>query len=128
VVCALAGACGGESPASPPDDGIEFADDEIRVTLARVPELTRIEGSLVVAEAQTIVIHPSADEYRAFSNVCTHAGCGIWLYAERRFKCQCHGSEYDVDGSNVVGPATKPLTRRGVTVDSRAGVLRIARR
>jgi cytochrome b6-f complex iron-sulfur subunit len=53
----------------------------------------------------------------ALKAVCTHLGCTpIWLDAERRFKCPCHGSGFDVSGINVEGPAPRPLERYAVRV------------
>ena len=42
--------------------------------------------------------------------VCTHLGCVVpWNAAENKFKCPCHGSQYDSTGKVVRGPAPKSL-------------------
>lgn len=42
--------------------------------------------------------------------VCTHLGCVVpWVGAENKFKCPCHGSQYDSNGMKIRGPA--PLVR-----------------
>ena len=42
---------------------------------------------------------------------CRHASCVVPTFDNFlfRIKCECHGSEYDIDGSLLNGPATKPL-------------------
>ncbi|MBM4124109.1 MAG: Rieske 2Fe-2S domain-containing protein [Nitrospira sp.] len=45
-----------------------------------------------------------------FSPLCTHLGCGYsWDDPDRKFKCPCHGSVYDVTGKVIGGPAPRHL-------------------
>ena len=38
--------------------------------------------------------------------VCTHLGCVVpWNKAENKFKCPCHGSQYNNEGKVIRGPA-----------------------
>jgi cytochrome b6-f complex iron-sulfur subunit len=42
--------------------------------------------------------------------ICTHLGCVVpWNVAENKFKCPCHGSQYDATGKVVRGPAPLSL-------------------
>lgn len=45
-----------------------------------------------------------------FSPICTHLGCGYrWDSPDRKFKCPCHGSVYDITGKVLDGPAPRSL-------------------
>ena len=45
-----------------------------------------------------------------YSPICPHLGCGYrWNSQERKFKCPCHGSMYDIHGKVLGGPAPRPL-------------------
>ncbi len=53
----------------------------------------------------------------ALRTYCTHLGCTpIWLDAEQKFKCPCHGSGFYKDGINFEGPAPRPLERYAIRV------------
>ena len=48
---------------------------------------------------------------------CTHLGCTPnWFPAETRFRCPCHGSNFNADGDVIAGPAPKPLWRVAVGI------------
>ncbi len=108
-------------------NGIDVTRDAVRLDLTRIPALNRVGGSLVVAEANIIVLRLGPDDFRAFSNICTHAGCGIYEFARERMRCQCHGSEFDLDGLNVAGPAPAPLPRLVLQVEQAGRAIRISR-
>eukprot|EP00177_Eucheuma_denticulatum_P001679 GFKZ01003018.1.p1 GENE.GFKZ01003018.1~~GFKZ01003018.1.p1 ORF type:complete len:201 (-),score=24.43 GFKZ01003018.1:107-709(-) len=49
--------------------------------------------------------------------VCTHLGCVVpWVPAENKFKCPCHGSQYNFQGKVVRGPAPLSLALAHVDV------------
>jgi menaquinol-cytochrome c reductase iron-sulfur subunit len=82
-------------------DGLKFLDDE------------------------RLFVFREGNTFHAVSAVCTHLGCtvraealpnpetadvgGAPMRLTHRFLCPCHGSRYRGDGSNVSGPAPRPL-------------------
>ena len=81
-----------------------------------VERVAKGEGQLVRAHGKTLAVYrDERGDVHACSAVCTHLGCHVhWNRAERSWDCPCHGSRFDVDGSVLNGPATKPLERREV--------------
>ncbi len=56
-----------------------------------------------------IVDNTSLRDY-GLNAVCTHLGCVVpWVASENKFKCPCHGSQYDSTGKVVRGPAPLSL-------------------
>jgi menaquinol-cytochrome c reductase iron-sulfur subunit len=74
---------------------------------------------------QRLFVFREGNVFHAMSAVCTHLGCtvraeplpqpevkevgGASLRLTHRFLCPCHGSRYSGEGSNVSGPAPRPL-------------------
>eukprot|EP00355_Strombidium_rassoulzadegani_P006273 CAMPEP_0168627292 /NCGR_PEP_ID=MMETSP0449_2-20121227/11152_1 /TAXON_ID=1082188 /ORGANISM="Strombidium rassoulzadegani, Strain ras09" /LENGTH=206 /DNA_ID=CAMNT_0008669473 /DNA_START=71 /DNA_END=691 /DNA_ORIENTATION=- len=51
--------------------------------------------------------------------ICTHLGCVVpWVAAENKFKCPCHGSQYNSQGKVIRGPAPLSLALAHVAIDS----------
>ena len=74
---------------------------------------------------ERVLVFREGNTFHAISAVCTHLGCtvraealpnpqtvtdeGAPIKLTHRFLCPCHGSQYRGDGTNVAGPAPKPL-------------------
>ncbi|GAX85587.1 hypothetical protein CEUSTIGMA_g13002.t1 [Chlamydomonas eustigma] len=57
-----------------------------------------------------IVSDQGAIENFGVNAVCTHLGCVVpWVGAENKFKCPCHGSQYNAQGKMIRGPAPLSL-------------------
>jgi len=66
---------------------------------------------------QRVWIVSRQDGIYAFEAKCTHLGCTPrWEKASGRFKCPCHGSNFDIEGDVVAGPAPKPLYRLNIQI------------
>ena len=83
-----------------------------------------VGGARIYADEKVVVSQPSAGQFKAFSNVCTHRQCAITKLDGAEIECGCHGSRFKVeDGSVVDGPASDPLEERTVTVQGEDLVL-----
>ncbi|MGI5337292.1 Rieske (2Fe-2S) protein [Streptomyces sp. CA-181903] len=76
-----------------------------------------VGGARLYREERVLVTRPKKDEYRAFSAVCTHAGCVVSKIEDGKVLCGCHGSEFDANTGKVLqGPASVPLPEVPVRV------------
>ncbi|MGW1623456.1 Rieske (2Fe-2S) protein [Streptomyces sp. NPDC002172] len=67
-------------------------------------------GARLYREHNVVVSRSAAGVLKAYSTVCTHAGCPINKLQGTTLVCPCHGSEFDaVTGKVVRSPATEPL-------------------
>lgn len=127
---ALASACSGDDAPTgpgatgnpPPTGSMTFVNGVITLTLSAIPDLTASNGHIVIGatdssnnRADVIVINVGPNSYRTFSSVCTHEGCTVTGYTGVRMTCPCHGSEYDVSGNPVAGPAPRALREYATT-------------
>jgi len=70
-----------------------------------------------------IVTEDKSIESFGLNAVCTHLGCVVpWISAENKFKCPCHGSQYDPRGKVVRGPAPLSLALEHADVNE-AGIV-----
>ncbi len=76
--------------------------------LVSVDDLPDVGDELIFEDQKTVLRRHSETEVAAISLVCTHLGCTVDR-VETGFQCPCHGSQYDVDGLVVGGPAPKTL-------------------
>jgi ubiquinol-cytochrome c reductase iron-sulfur subunit len=50
------------------------------------------------------------DAYNISIGLCTHLGCiPSYNKSEQKFKCACHGGQFDASGVQVFGPPPRPL-------------------
>ncbi|MDQ0829632.1 Rieske Fe-S protein [Streptomyces sp. B4I13] len=74
-------------------------------------------GGKVFASEKVVVTQPAAGTYKAFSAVCTHAGCAVKSISDGVINCPCHNSNFSIaDGSVKSGPAQKPLPEVPISV------------
>ena len=76
-----------------------------------------VGSGMIFPEQQVVVTQPTADEFKAFSAVCTHMGCIVNQISNGTIDCPCHGSQYSISTGDVVaGPAPRPLPAKQIKV------------
>ncbi len=74
-----------------------------------------VGGGKVIGKV--VVTQPTAGTFKAFSAICTHAGCTVSTIANSQITCGCHNSVFDAaTGAVISGPAKAPLAGKTVTV------------
>ncbi len=72
--------------------------------------LTNSRGASV--QAAMWLLKNADGSLTAFDPRCPHVGCRVrWAAAEAKFKCNCHGGEFALDGTVLAGPPPRPLNR-----------------
>lgn len=66
------------------------------------------ENSGIILDDDAIIVRKINGEVDILSLKCTHLGCTL-RFSNGRFSCPCHGSEFDIKGNPIKGPAKKPL-------------------
>lgn len=108
-------------------------------TTVKLGPPTEFPDGLKFLPDQRLFVFREGNTFHAISAVCTHLGCtvraealsrpeeqtvgGKQLRLTHRFLCPCHGSRYTGDGTNVAGPAPKPLTWFKLSVSADDGQL-----
>jgi Rieske Fe-S protein len=75
-------------------------------------------GGKIIDSKQIVITQPWSGSFRAFTAICTHAGCFVNSVSNGTINCPCHGSRFSIrDGSVVQGPAARPLAPIAIKVE-----------
>lgn len=91
---------------------LSFAQKRLALSLDKAEKLKSPGGFslLKIQDKEVLFIRESEEKIRAINPVCSHRKCTVTYSPEKkRIVCPCHGSNYDLDGSVLKGPAEKPL-------------------
>jgi Rieske Fe-S protein len=100
-----------------PVKNAELQRETVRV--ANVGDIAMNSAKIVKFNRQpVIVVHTASGQFKALSARCTHLGCIVQYQPgpSPHFSCNCHGSQFDINGKNIAGPAPKPLSPFRVTI------------
>ncbi|WP_405879029.1 Rieske (2Fe-2S) protein [Streptomyces sp. NBC_01136] len=109
VLTACSGGSGGGTPARPTAPVELGAESEVA------------KGAAKLYRDENVVVSRAEDgSLKAFSTICTHAGCAINKLQGTTLICPCHGSEFDAATGKVLqAPATVPL--KELSVEAKGG-------
>ncbi len=66
-----------------------------------------------------VLVSHTGNQIVCFKSSCPHLGCVVkWDGVSGRFRCSCHGGNFDRDGTVIAGPPPRPLERYAFKVDS----------
>ncbi|WP_329369454.1 Rieske (2Fe-2S) protein [Streptomyces sp. NBC_01483] len=109
---ALSGCSGGSGGGTP-------ATPTAPVELGAESEIAK-GGAQLYREANVVVSRAENGSLKAFSTICTHAGCAINKLQGTTLICPCHGSEFDAATGKVLqAPAAAPL--KELSVEAKGG-------
>ncbi len=74
-------------------------------------------GPVNYASGRFWLVQTTDNQVVALYKVCTHLGCLYnWVDENGIFRCPCHGSQFQLDGTYIRGPAPRSLDRFVVRV------------
>ncbi|WP_405454475.1 Rieske (2Fe-2S) protein [Streptomyces achromogenes] len=99
---------------APDDEGSSASAATEAVDLGKESEVAK-GGAKLYRDHNVVVSRGQDGGLKAYSTICTHAGCPINKLEGTTLICPCHGSRFDaVTGKVVAAPATEPLTELAV--------------
>lgn len=109
---APAGSANAGSSAGDTGDSGGSTGGVVLAAVADVPE----GGGLI--KGDYVITQPQKGTFKAFSKVCTHAGCDVNKVDGGTINCPCHKSSFSIEtGEPTGGPANKPLAETKVKLD-----------
>jgi len=70
-------------------------------------------------EGQFYLVRMQDGGFLAVSRKCTHLGCTVpWIEKEKKFKCPCHASAFDITGNVINPPAPRSLDIYAIKIEN----------
>lgn len=87
---------------------------KLAVPLEKAPKLKKVGGWVVleVKDHSILFVRDTQESVRALNSACTHRQCKVgYNPGKHRVECGCHGSNFDLTGKVLRGPAGTPLKK-----------------
>jgi cytochrome b6-f complex iron-sulfur subunit len=124
----LAGAAGGFALArlasgcgTPVDGSVTPVGGVATLSFTQFPQLQTVGDSVIVDAGSTrlLVVRISSTAATALSATCTHQSCTVsYQGGNVPIECGCHGSQFQLDGSVLRGPARRALALYPAALDA----------
>jgi Rieske Fe-S protein len=93
---------------------------KVALPLASVEKLQKVGGFMVtkVKDKDLLLIRDGEKSVHAFEAKCPHENCPlIYVPDEKKVKCPCHKSLFDLSGKVLSGPPPRPLESYPATLE-----------
>ncbi|HTY00992.1 MAG TPA: Rieske (2Fe-2S) protein [Bacteroidota bacterium] len=118
VLSSILAACGGSGnnpgdvPTLPTIQGT-VTNNTITISTASGSPIAAVGSAALIqySNGYLLVAHTATSTFSVLSGICTHQGCIVNGFSAGIFSCPCHGSEFDLNGGVIHGPATAPLQK-----------------
>jgi len=132
VVLQAGGGSGGGNPSSPsgfqslPVIGATPANGSVVLTIDSASPLAAVGSAALIQLPNNflLVAHTAQDSFVALNGICTHQLCTITGFGSGTYLCPCHGSQFDMTGRVLAGPAPRALAQHQTQFTN--GVLTVA--
>jgi Rieske Fe-S protein len=105
-----------ESSSAPAASGSGGAGGNAPAALASTSQVP-VGGGTILSDKKIVITQPQSGTFKAFTAVCTHAGCTVGSVSGGTINCPCHGSKFNIaNGAVVNGPAAAPLAPVNIQV------------
>jgi Rieske Fe-S protein len=101
-----------------PAFGLWLSASSTRTVSGSIPNSIQISSLVNGAQISgDYLIIKGSNGIQVFSALCTHLGCRLKDIANNSITCPCHGSQFGLDGSVIIGPALKSLEKVKFTIN-----------
>ena len=93
-------------------------DQQTKVFVATTDELKPNSAKFFrFLDRPAVLVRLPNGDYKSLSAKCTHLGCTVEFKPSKDFfYCNCHGSEFNINGNVLKGPAVLPLPQYVVSI------------